>query len=178
MSTVTILALFLGFGLGVLVGRWNPRKVAVLAHGLTVAHTAGGWLSRLWKWLVSLLVGAMIVFLFTGTAFAQGVTELLQVFGGTLDTAVLGAIGILLSTVGTQVAKVALNTEHWGPLRNPWVGSNTDRFMPVLALLIGAAYSWSTATNPGWADNLRTGLAYGAWAIVGFGLVKKTLMGR
>jgi hypothetical protein len=174
-----LVGIVLGFIAGMLFGRRNPSKASLVALGVDVTRiTAAGWLSRVWKWFLGLIGVGAILFLWVGTAWAEGFEELIRIFGGNLDTAVLGAIGIIVATVGTQIVKVVLNAEHWGPLRNPWCGVGTDRFMPVVALLIGVLYGWKQGMEPGWADNVRLGLIYGGWSIVSFVFIKKTLLGK
>jgi hypothetical protein len=104
--------------------------------------------------------------------------ELFSRLVGNTDTAVVGGIGILTALVLTQVIKGFFNLDAWGPFRNPWHGADTNRYMPVVALLVGAAYGVLLGPAPGAVDNLRNGLVYGGWSIVAYQIVKRSVLGQ
>lgn len=104
--------------------------------------------------------------------------DLIRQFAGSTDLAVCAGIGIIVALVLTQAVKAILNAEHWGPLRNPWAGCNTDRIMPLVALGIGALYGCLSVRGDSVGQNLALGLQYGGWSIVAHNVVKKTLLNQ
>ena len=93
-----------------------------------------------------------------------------------VDISVAAAIGVVIALVVDQGVSAILNRPTLFGHPNPFYHWDTDRVMPFVTLGIGGTYGWLLGSAPGWQDNLKSGLLYGAVALAISRIVRKSFL--
>ena len=104
----------------------------------------------------------------------EPLTELLKA----VNVPMVGALGLIVTLLLEQYVSALCNQERIFGWPNPAHKHDTDRVIPLVTFLVGAAWGWNLGKSPGVADNLQVALLYGA-AVLGVSrLIHKTFLGK
>ena len=93
---------------------------------------------------------------------------------GSVDKTVIVAVAVL-TTILTGLVASLCNLETWWGHKNPLYHQNTDSLMPVIAALQGTAYGVWLGPAPGFADNFKSAILYGAASALMYFIIQQVV---